>query len=239
MPLEKDHFLKIENNYRYERKYSVSSEIPIKELILMVKSNSFLFKEIYFERQVNNIYFDTNGYKFYFDNVDGVSDRQKVRIRWYGDTLNNIKNPKLEIKIKKGIVGDKWTYNLSPFVLNNDFNSNAYKEILKNSNIPLPIFKKTHNLKPTLLNSYSRRYFLSSDKKFRITLDYNIQYRNIKATNNNFNKLPQADINNVVELKYGLEDDLTANIISNQFPFRMSKNSKYVNGVNNFQTFPE
>ena len=56
---------------------------------------------------------------------------------------------------------------------------------------------------------------------------------------NNFSKIPQSDPFNVVELKYGLEDDRLANRISNEFPFRLSKNSKYVNGVNNFQTFPE
>ena len=56
---------------------------------------------------------------------------------------------------------------------------------------------------------------------------------------NNFSKIPQADLHNVVELKYNLENDRLANSISNQFPFRLSKNSKYVNGVNQFQSFPE
>lgn len=239
MQLEQDHFLEVVNNYRYERKFQVSSEVPITELITLVKSNTRFFREVYYERQVNNIYFDSEAYNFYFDNVDGVSDRQKVRIRWYGNTFGEIKKPKLEIKIKKGVVGDKWTYNLSSFTLNSGFNDNAFKEILKNSNLPLPILEMVKDLKPTLLNSYSRRYFLSSDKKFRITLDYNIFYRKIDFKINNFNKFPQPDDNNVVELKYGLEDDEAATIISNQFPFRMSKNSKYVNGVNNFQTFPE
>jgi len=239
MQLEQDHFLDIINNYRYERKYTVSSKVPIKELISLVKSNTGFFREVYYKRQINNIYFDSEAFKFYFDNVDGVADRQKVRIRWYGNTFEEISKPKLEIKIKKGLVGDKWTYNLSPFVLNNGFSGNVYKDILKNSNLPLPILEMVRHLKPTLLNSYSRQYFLSADEKFRITLDYDILYRKIDLKINNFNKFPQPDENNVVELKYGLEDDQSANIISNQFPFRMSKNSKYVNGVNNFQTFPE
>ena len=34
-----------------------------------------------------------------------------------------------------------------------------------------------------------------------------------------------------MELKYDTEHDMEANTISGFFPFRMTKNSKYVNGV--------
>ncbi|MEM9648590.1 MAG: VTC domain-containing protein, partial [Bacteroidota bacterium] len=197
------------------------------------------FKEVFYERQVNNIYFDTEGYKFYFDNVDGVANRQKVRIRWYGDTLGKIEKPKLEVKIKTGLVGDKWTFDLVPYLLDNNLNSRSLKEIFSNSKLPRSIMELVKDLKPTLVNSYSRRYFLSADTNFRITLDYAIKYRDVAHNINNFDRVGQKDVNNVVELKYGLEDEEKAYTISSQFPFRLSKNSKYVNGVNNFTSFPE
>lgn len=239
MELQTDHVLEIANNFRYERKYIVPKSMPVPELVAIVKANPAFFREVFYERQVNNIYFDTNGYKFYFDNVDGVADRQKVRIRWYGNTLGTIQSPKLEIKIKNGLVGDKWTFDLNSFTLDAAITTKGLQSLFADSKLPRPIFEMVRALNPTLVNSYTRRYFVSADQRFRITLDYEVYYRNIRSRMNNFSKMPQADPFNVVELKYNLENDRIANSISNQFPFRLSKNSKYVNGVNQFQAFPE
>jgi len=136
-------------------------------------------------------------------------------------------------------VGDKWTFNLKPLFLDSTITEEKLKHLFSISNLPKSISEMIHDLNPTLVNSYSRRYFISADKRFRITLDYDVVYRNIKVRMNDFSKMPQSDPFNVVELKYGLQDDKSANDISKQFPFRLSKNSKYVNGVNNFQRFPE
>ena len=239
MVVQQEHLLEIVNNFRYERKFIVPKSVPLKELVTIVKENSSFFKEAFYERQVNNIYFDSPEYKFYFDNVIGVANRQKVRIRWYGDAFGAIQKPKLEIKIKKGVVGDKWTFNLKPFVMDSTITEKKLKHLFSISNLPKSISEMIRDFNPTLVNSYSRRYFISADKKFRITLDYGVLYRNIKVNMNEFSILPQSDPFNVVELKYGLQDDKSANNISKQFPFRLSKNSKYVNGVNNFKKFPE
>lgn len=217
----------------------VPKSVPLQELLAIVKTNSFLFREVYHERQINNIYFDTNDYRFYFDNVDGVSNRQKVRIRWYGKMMGEIIDPKLEFKIKKGLVGDKWTYNLNSFLMSNQIGLTSLQQVFKDSGLGNPIFEMIRDLKPTLLNSYRRRYFVSANKKFRITLDYDVNYRNIKDKFNCFGAIAEQDSFNVVELKYNLEDDKLANQVTTQFTFRLSKNSKYVNGVNNFKEFPQ
>ena len=51
-----------------------------------------------------------------------VSGRTKHRIRWYGKPQNKVKNPKLELKIKKGLVGSKLSYDLPSFQLDKNFN---------------------------------------------------------------------------------------------------------------------
>ena len=43
----------------------------------------------YPERQVNNVYFDTWDYRAYAENLAGVSERSKVRYRWYGDSAGS------------------------------------------------------------------------------------------------------------------------------------------------------
>lgn len=233
------HFLEKSHNFRYERKFTVPNNYRLDTIEHCIKSNSFLFREVFFERQVNNIYFDTPAFNDYFDNVLGVSDRKKIRIRWYGDTFGNIKKPVLEIKIKKGIVGDKWSYKLKPFTLDNKFTNQTIQQIFGESNLPIPILESTKMVTPTLLNSYSRRYYLSADNRFRVTLDFKLLYHKIDKVFNNFNFAPSQDENKIVELKYALQDDDDANKISTQFPFRLNKNSKYVNGVNTIKQFPQ
>nr|WP_321221291.1 VTC domain-containing protein [uncultured Psychroserpens sp.] len=233
------HFVDEKNNYRFERKFTVPDGFSLNTIEQYIKRNKALFREVFHLRQVNNIYFDTAAYNDYFDNVLGVSDRKKVRIRWYGDTFGEIKEPVLEIKIKKGIVGDKWSYKLKSFVLDNDFDNTKIQNIFKASNLPLTILESTRMVTPTLLNSYFRRYFMSADNKFRVTLDYKLLYHKIDKRFNNFNFAPTSDENKIVELKYGLLDDDKSYAISTQFPFRLNKNSKYVNGINTLKQFPQ
>ena len=229
----------IKHNYRYERKFTVPTNYSMLQIERTIKANSFFFREVYHERQVNNIYFDTAGYNDYFDNVLGVANRRKIRIRWYGETLGHIEKPVLEIKTKKGLVGDKWSFKLQPFTMDNEISHEKLQQLFKASDLPLPILESTRMVFPTLLNSYSRRYFLSADGEFRITLDYDLIYRRIESKMNNFSRLPKRDPNKIVELKYSLENDSRANAISTQFPFRLNKNSKYVNGVNALKRFPQ
>jgi len=232
-------FIQAKHNYRYERKFTVPDGYKTSAIEVTVKKNNYLFREVYYQRQVNNIYFDTANYNDYFDNVLGVSDRKKIRIRWYGDTLGEIKKPVLEIKIKKGLVGDKWSYKLKPFVLDNTFTTHSIQKIFRESNLPAPILESTKLVTPTLLNSYSRKYYLSANNKFRITVDFNLLYYKIDKQFNNFNFAPIRDENKIVELKYNIEDDNYAQQIATQLPFRINKNSKYVNGVNTIKQFPQ
>jgi hypothetical protein len=236
---EEFHSLNETHNYRYERKFTVPDTYSFKTVEHYIKRNKALFREVFQLRKVNNIYFDTPVYNDYFDNVLGVSDRKKIRIRWYGDTFGAIKEPVLEIKIKKGIVGDKWSFKLAPFVLDNTFDNAVIQNIFKSSKLPLAILESVKMVIPTLLNSYLRHYYMSANNKFRVTLDYNLCYYKIDKRYNNFNFAPARDDNKIVELKYGLLDDDKSYEVSTQFPFRLHKNSKYVNGVNTIKQFPQ
>ena len=113
------------------------------------------------------------------------------------------------------------------------------QNIFNSSKLPLPILESVKMVSPTLLNSYLRKYFLSANNKFRITLDDKLLYYKIDKRLNNFNFIPTKDANKIVELKYGLSDDKMANTISTQFPFRLNKNSKYINGINTIKQFPK
>jgi SPX domain protein involved in polyphosphate accumulation len=215
---------------RYERKFLIT-DYSYKDMEQMIKFHPACFSEIYHERIVNNIYFDSPGLMHYFDNVEGSPERLKVRIRWYGDIFGKINKPVLEFKIKKGLLGRKESYVLGAFTLNVEFNMQEIENALNFEGVPTHIKNEVLSLKPTLLNSYTRRYYLSADKNYRITVDHHLTYYGISLHGNNFTN-KSLDLNStVMELKYNsnLEDE--AKFVANQFSFPLTKSSKYLQGL--------
>ena len=215
-----------ESPYRYERKFLING-LTTDEITSLVNIHSSMFNFSFNKRIINNIYFDNFNLNNYHENVEGSTDRLKIRVRWYGDLFAPIKKPKLEIKIKKGLLGLKKTVSLEGFNLNDDL-SDIFKP-LEDSYI-----YKRYNLNtvsPVLLNSYSRSYYISNDKSYRITIDDKQSYYKISKRNNSFLHKVYDDTSKVLEIKYNDMFDDNVNHITNSFPFRMTKNSKYVNGV--------
>ena len=67
------------NKFRYERKF-VISYLSLFELESIVRLHPAMFLEVFPQRFVNNIYLDSFGKESYVDNVNGASQRSKVRI---------------------------------------------------------------------------------------------------------------------------------------------------------------
>ncbi len=220
--------------FRYERKFPVRQGLMSKaQMEWGIKTNSFFFSEIYQKRQVNSIYLDTNTFELYTANVVGQSRRFKFRIRWYGEDTQYATDPTLEIKVKYGLTGDKWLYPLPNFKIG-DLSQERIIHLAKEGAVSELIVEQLHFLYPVILNTYERKYYLSLNKKFRVTLDDSMQFYRFT---NAFGVLPHGkgtDTDFVLELKYMPGDDATANEVSKQFPFRMDKYSKYITGCDSF-----
>lgn len=216
--------------YRYERKFYLP-DIGFSEVEAHVRLNPGLFHEIYHSRWVNNIYFDTPDHECFKDNVEGSLFRTKERIRWYGELFGLIEKPMLEFKLKRGLVGRKESFKLHSFVLDESFNLEAIAEFIDGSDIPEPVRLRLRNAFPTLVNRYQRKYFLSADSRFRITLDSGMEYYQVGPNNNVFLHPVINDRDIILELKYDVSSDDAASEITGGFPFRVTKSSKYVQGV--------
>jgi SPX domain protein involved in polyphosphate accumulation len=216
--------------YRYERKFFIS-ELSRQSVESIVRLHPAMFSEIFHQRFVNNIYFDSFGLQNYNDNVHGSTRRIKVRIRWYGELFGNVTRPVLELKAKDGVLGKKESYSLQPFRLDEIFGESMVTDLFASSDIPEIVKMKLGFLKPVLLNRYSRKYFQSADKRYRITLDGDLVFYRITHQFNSFMSKMKDDISVILELKYAADSDLDANHISNNFPFRVTKSSKYVQGI--------
>ena len=188
------------------------------------------FSPIFHPRYINNIYLDTGDFEFYHDNVSGRGSRKKARIRWYGDLLGKIEKPVLEFKIREGFLGNKRSFPLKPFTIDKNFSSGYLQTIFEESNIPDWALGVLKQLQPSLVNRYLREYFLSFDGKFRVTTDTELQYYGIGRLNNSFTEKYTTD-NVIVELKYDYKNSDLAPDISTRLPFRLTKSSKYVNGI--------
>lgn len=220
-----------DNTQRGERKF-VLSGMTFHELLSLVHLHPSGFTEQYAPRQVNNVYFDSLEYGNYIDNVHGMSERFKIRLRWYG-SLDRAVEPVLQLKIKKGFGGVKLDYPVPEVELSPGVPWPRIRDSIRKS-LPKEVSSlfDFHSF-PAVANSYRRNYFISGDRQYRLTLDRDI--KNFAQTHGLFPNTTKSEIvtdEMIVEIKYPIELDHLANQVTSWFPFRVSKNSKYISGIN-------
>ena len=222
------------NNYRSEIKF-VCYEHNYYLLKNWIKLHEFNFFKEYEDRNVNNIYFDSLNYKAFNDNLIGIPSRLKVRYRWYGNLFSeNKKNEgSLEFKFKKNIYGYKKVFKINNLTLNPNSNWSDIKNKILKTLTPEYKILFNRNSEKILINQYKREYFISKNKKLRVTLDRNIevfdQRRALVKPNFKFKNFTQDHL--VIEFKFNKEDKVFLNDLDINIPIKASRNSKYINGV--------
>ena len=218
-------------NYRYERKFFIS-ELARQAVESIVRLHPAMFSEIYHQRFVNNIYLESPDMKSYSDNIDGSHRRMKLRIRWYGDLFGVIEEPVLELKIKNGLLGRKVSFALSPFSISEkNFRFGEIIDAVSGSDIPDAVKMEFTALEPILVNRYRRRYYISVDGNYRITIDSDTVFYRINTHNCSLSHELTDRTNTILELKYYQDRDHYASQIASHFPFRMTRSSKYTSGI--------
>ncbi len=181
-------------------------------------------------RRVNSLYLDTLNLSSLNDNLAGISVRQKLRLRWYGDEMMGIQ-PSLELKWKRDLLGRKRQVLLTCKL---DLTL-PWPEILgtirANVGPGWQAMLQTVN-QPTLLNCYQREYYVTLDGAMRITLDFaQVAYDQRLSPRPNLRfRLPIADTV-VIEVKAARERAERLQEVVAWFPVRRSRNSKYVNSL--------
>lgn len=216
------------NNTRFELKI-VARPTALSVLRSMVIAHPAGFVTAYPPRRVNNVYFDTFDLYSLQEHVSGMSQRSKIRFRWYGNTFKEVSGH-LEIKNKRDRLSWK---DSAPINQTIDFETMSWQEITDRIRNGLPHdMRLAFDLRsfPIFINFYFREYYIAPSKNVRITLDYEHRaYEQWSFTYPQLNiPLPIPDAV-IVEFKAeSHERDNLAEII-NEFPLRPTKNSKYVN----------
>jgi len=216
---------------RYERKFLVDGLTPY-QVESVVRLHPRMFYAAYPPRYVNNLYLDTVDMEHYYDNVCGAAERRKVRVRWYGELMGAIARPVLEIKIKAGTVGTKRSYPLPGFTLDDSLGDSTLQRAFGAAGLPPVVGCELRCLTVVLLNRYYRRYYASREGDFRVTIDTGVTYyRANGGQRNSLMHRQTSDREVIVELKYGVDQEPGAERVASYFPFRLTRNSKYVQGI--------
>ena len=216
------------SSYRYERKFVLAIN-RLNGLLASLYSQNYL--EQYPERRINNIYYDDYNFSSVSENLDGLSQRKKYRVRWYGEIFNAEIQPQIENKSRINQHNYKITKKLKTYRSKSLFDLISFKKYIhdeKNGKDEINFY--LNNLYPSLLVSYRRKYFVFDD--IRITLDTGLKFINL-AKVNIFSKKNFLCINKkqIIELKYSDKFHFQAAKITKMFNNRLDKFSKYQIGL--------
>lgn len=218
------------SDLRYERKFVIDGQYKA-HVESLIKQHPAIFSEAFPTRPINNMYFDSMDKSSYLSSQIGITERVKFRIRWYGNLFGYVRIPILECKTKRSTLVAKPKYPLRPFFLSRGFSSRLLREVFNKSDLPEFIRERLALMEPVLVNRYMRRYYVTADRKYRLTLDYEMEFYEITPVHNIFCRKTKNGNDIILELKYAEAEDILADDIMKFFPFRLTRNSKYVNGM--------
>jgi hypothetical protein len=215
---------------RYEKKFVAEGFTPA-EILARVGRHPCAFREVYPPRVVNNVYLDSASRRDYYDHINGTANRTKTRVRWYGPEFESAERPTLERKLRKGMVSGKAGHALPRLSLNGGCFRTLLRRNFETADLPPALRFALQHVEPALLNRYRRHYFLSRDGRFRLTVDSELQYAGVKPDGRPTSFLGPTSAVVIIELKFGPELAEKACLVTNTFPFRVSRFSKYVAGI--------
>jgi len=142
---------------------------------------------------IRSLYFDTYANTDYYEKLDGIEDRKKIRLRIYSP---NDKKAKLEIKRK---------YNNNQIKSSVTITREDAEELIKmnysvldkyesKAAIQIKNIMKTNHLRPVVLIEYKRFAFMHDINNIRITID-----SDIKSSETDFNLFSENILFNPIE----------------------------------------
>ena len=189
--------------YRYEKKYIINN---LQMEILKNNLSATLYKDSNIKNNdgsyfIRSMYFDDYKDTSYNQVIDGISKREKYRIRYYDLDPSYIT---LEKKSKVNNLGKKDKDKLTKEEVENFIKGieNVGDKPVVNE---LERVIKTRFYKPVIIIDYQRRAFTYPINDVRITLDYNIScsYQIEKFFDNDINSIPLMEKNTaILEVKY-------------------------------------
>lgn len=158
---------------RIDRKFLLTQKQL--EFILEDFDDSFFILDIAGKKifSYDNVYMDTDAYKFYNDHQNKEKSRVKVRTRLYKDSDLSF----FEFKQKQKWVTRKFRYEIptSEHWIMTKESKWFYKWVYMSF-----YSEKAEKISPAIRTSYSRMTLVSKDSSERLTIDFNIKCKNLR-----------------------------------------------------------
>lgn len=216
---------------RYEIKFAVDKRDYQKAKHAILR-HPLGFRVHHPDRWVNNVYFDTHNLQCFKENLAGISCRNKLRFRWYGNTIfPQVGN--LELKVRRNQYGWKHTFKCHNANFPDDFAWSGFVDLLVGGMDEAAWLLLKQYPNPVIQNQYEREYFISMDGDIRATIDRHQKARPLLGRhhalvgNDEFRDIEMV----IIEFKTSRLNYSNLSFALNHFPCRVSKNSKYVESI--------
>lgn len=189
---------------------------------------------------VRSIYFDTSGYDFYFEKIEGIKNRKKVRLRGYNEQSEKSR-VFMEIKRKYDVPIIKYRAPLKfqdalKIFREHDFNGSIADKFVNMEGLEnakrffYQVFSK--HLRPVVLVVYEREPYLTKfDETSRITFDKNLRGIAYPALEDLYTESGMVTTLNrkfIMEVKFNNKFPGWMNPLITKFGLRKQSASKYV-----------
>jgi hypothetical protein len=215
------------SKYRYEIKF-VLNDIQLSEISAWINAETSMIKR-YSPRVINNLYFDDVDFSSVKDNLSGISNRKKYRLRWYGQEVKDFK-PVFEIKGRNDRVGSKTVFDIKD--LNGIIHTLPSSEILQicTQTLQEKQYVLDNFLLPSLQVQYSRSYF-EDHQGIRLTIDQDINFSLPLLHGSLLDNISRPYPIKIVEIKFlPSEKDKVSELIGS-LHLRPRRHSKYLAGL--------
>lgn len=162
-----------------QMRHEVKHEISYQDMLILRQRLGVVMKRDLYAKdgkyKIRSLYFDNLADKALREKLDGVSQREKFRIRFYNDNISQIH---LEKKSKYAGLGNKQMVELSKEEAN--LIANGKYDWIQQCNdrlLLLELYSKilSQGLQPKVIVDYEREPFIYEAGNVRVTLDYNIR----------------------------------------------------------------
>lgn len=223
---------------RREKKYTFQHEC-LPDIRKRLHDSRFLMKKTYADRYVNSIYLDSFDYQNYNENLSGLSQRSKARLRWYSHSpFTNISASQeifFEIKLRNNFLGEKLVHKIIPSKDMNLMNSSELMLLLR-SMLPVEFLPYIDHCNTFSLGvSYKREYFEDFTREIRATIDKKLKYIRLSSMMPlDFREIETIKVDyGVLELKYpDTISDKMINMNLDLSEITAGRHSKYATGIN-------
>lgn len=158
---------------RYEIKLLCAEQSAPAVLAQMRLAASGL-RQLFPGRLVQSIYLDTHEGRAVQENLAGISDREKIRFRWYGDAVRGVRG-QLECKRRSNLLGGKDVEILTAPVDVSGVDRVTFIRNLHARSSPSWRERIRSDLEPAQWIRYRREYLQTADGAVRVTIDRGLQ----------------------------------------------------------------